>query len=529
MRWGFLVVAAMMKSLAETALGFSWALRAGAGAGRFLQISFARFWTSVVFLIALEFPAFAAPNAMWVKQDGSVELTEIVGETSDVYLLTARFPSGSVGKIGVSKRQIAFCSMSARNWSDLCRAILQQKQPALFDRIAAYYGTPRTTAPPVPPGAVDVPADAAVFNQLPENLRRILVKLAFRESFDVATNARAMEEAVAKYEAKVREAQRQAPESSEARKKAIEAFYPALLADLSFPVSALLLADASAVINDFQVRRLLKATQQGLPIPNQRVLTAYHALALANILGADLHRPETSIVFPRLEDQDLFDSTNNNVRMANDGKYGHLELVDAGNGEIFLSSPIIPAGPTLNTHILCLADMDAAMKQFFASDAGKSGKFLLLAARSSPDVEKRQGISFVRAKPVLVITLTDTGDLMTLYAEATNPSDISAWRAFTLQNPGPAKEQTISEKTATANAGGRVLHGSWKLVSNDLDLDIEIGEDGFTADKQYRLRQSGSLVLLRGPDKTWTLDWQHDGSLAGKCDTSTATITLKRP
>ncbi|HEY3899677.1 MAG TPA: hypothetical protein VGM54_13740 [Chthoniobacter sp.] len=423
-RWGFLVIATMIKSLAKMALAFSWALRAGAGAEWLLRISFAKFWTSAVFLLVLEFPAFAAPNAMWIKQDGSVELTEIVGETSDAYMLTVRLPSG-VGKTGVSKSQIAFCSMSARNWTDLCRAILRQKQPALFDRIAAYYATPRTA---IPPGALDVPVDAALFNQLPENLRRSLVKLALRESYDVATNARAMEEAVEKYEAKVQEARRQAPESSEAQKmdsqqsknpldgsdltstrpahspqeqaklraeahkKAIDAFYPALLADLSFPVSALLLAEAPEVINDFQARRLIKATHQGFPIPNRGVIAAYHLLALANILGADLHRPETSIVFPRLEDQDLFDPTNNNVRMANDGKYGHLELVDAGNGEIFLSSPIIPAGPTLSTHTLCLADMDPAMKQFFASEAAKSGKFLLLAARLSSDVEQRKGI-----------------------------------------------------------------------------------------------------------------------------------------
>jgi len=126
------------------------------------------------------------PNALFVKQDGTVQAQKLVGDTAISYFFEI---DGLPGKVGVSKSQVIFFSANFSDWVSFLNEILadRSQSTAILDKIATQYETHPEMMQALPPGLDTALEQPSFFNQLPERFRKIVLRRAAQEAVKVGT------------------------------------------------------------------------------------------------------------------------------------------------------------------------------------------------------------------------------------------------------------------------------------------------------------------------------------------------------
>ena len=511
-------------------------------------------------------PVKTKPTALWVKDDGTVEAQAVVEESATSYLLEV---PNSPAKIGIPKEKIIFFSASP-DWISFLTEILADsaESTAIFDKIAANYERRPETLYALPAGIGVVLEQPNIFNQLPERLRKILLRRAAQESTDMGAIQKGTIASIAKVKSEIEAEAKNQPEAMEsaaketknfpatalagpssmvvdkyssaqkaqlmtqARAKAREIVLVKTLGSLNEAIALLQIAGASDIIHEFEQKGVKPAFGAGLPPMNTEVINSYRTMLFTSLLAGNLPAHELSIIMPELRKQDIFQTDTGAAKMINAPEFGLFQITDVEGLGIFLKSNAISPEESLNTQTLLLTDVTEPMKVFFTSDAAKSGNFIMTAALKEPEVETIGDISFVRAVPLLVLTREETGELKPLYATAEIAAQSASTKAFSesltqAATTPQAVEDTPQGETKVAGES-RDISGRWQVNTGSGSVKIEVQSDGYSTDQAYRLRDLSGIVLLRSPEDTWTLSWEVDGSLRGKSDIGSEVITLRR-
>ena len=217
---------------------------------------------------------------------------------------------------------------------------------------------------------------------------------------------------------------------------------------------------------------------------------------------------------------------------------GHFQLLKVADDEYFLSSPAVSIESTFNTRTVCLTQLSKPIADFLGSPNATLGKFALIACRTS-ETESRNGVTYVNATPLIVVDHPSKGIVNFIYADPRIQKNIETLTEGYLADITPSSSSgnlaalapSSGERTDPKRevaASGKGWSGNWRLIDTMQTTILSLDADGYSPDRKFRLRESSGVLLLRGPDDTWTFANESGGLYRGSSDSRGGLVTLER-
>ena len=479
-------------------------------------------------------------NAIWVKQTGAVEWVRIQGETADAYLVPAPISTDASAMVGVPKRLIVQVSLKARSLGDLVTELLRQGKSPIIKQIAAYAANPAINDNASTPYA-EVLNKPDVFNALSQDIRVGLSVGPARQDMNrpaVLSEALAaagqVKQSLAALQSDASGATTFQPDAGTVP----DSLKPAWTALGVSMIRLFLMSDSPSIQ---QVTGILDAPPK-VPLPpiDKDMLGVYGTFEKLKLIVADFHDVSRDILAPTIDAQQPL--MNKGFQTLDELSDAHFQLVKASDDEFFLTSPAVSIESTFNTRTVCLTGLSKPIATFLASQDASQGKFALMACRTT-EAETRGGVTFVRARPLIIADHPSAGVVNLIYADPKLQQHLESltvgYLAEMLSSPGsnatleadstlPPKDRAITSLGAKQTGSSEGWAGSWRLVSGNATQTFSLDATGYSPDKTFRLRESSGLLLLRGPDDTWTFSKSTDNTLRGSSHSRGTSATLER-